>query len=293
MGSLMTSSLIDALSSCRILHRRGALREALALLEDLMDEPEACDQPYFWGLRGLFLHGMGKFHTAVSSFDRAARLAPLLDDQRLARAESLLATGGHQAARQILLSLADDNHLPDSQLRRVAIGLAQVGVPVTALQVCRDAVQQETADPDLYYTMAQLMIGLGHPPRAILSVLKVAVSLAPDELMFRIATAAHLARSDDMPGSYSVIRPVTAAQIEKLDCRRCVGFLRFVLESAGAHRLAEFCRLKAPKCGHESCTGTRNCRTHQASITPFLLPRSVGHLVTRTISERRSQDQRD
>ena len=293
VGPLMTSPLIDALASCRILYQRGALREALALLEELMDEPEVCDQPYFWGLHGLFLHGMGKFDTAISSFDRASCLAPLLDDQRLARAESLLATGSDKVARQILLKLADHNSLSDSQLRRVAIGLAQVGVPLRALQVCRDAAQRETDDPDLYYTMAQLMIGLGHPPHAILSVLKVSVSLAPDELTFRIATAAHLARFGDMPGSYRVIQPVTAIQIDQLDCRRCVGFLRFVFESAGDHRLAKFCRLKAPKCGHESCTGTRNCRTHRASITPFLLPRSVGHLVARTISERRSPEQRD
>jgi tetratricopeptide (TPR) repeat protein len=257
----MNQSLVDALSCYRILYRRGAILEARALLEELLEQQTGNCKATLWGLHGLLLSDLGDHQLALTSFKTASSLAPLMDDQKLVQAETYLANRDFELARAMFLDLENHNTISVQQMHRLALGLTKTGLPLRALQICRDAVQREIGGPDLYYTMAQLMNGLGHSPSAVLSVLKVAVSLAPDEVKYRIGLAAHLARFKDVSEGYQAIQNLTPRQIGRLDCRRCVGFLRWIYEAVGDEELARGCRKREQHCRLQRCHGDSCCRS--------------------------------
>ena len=287
----MNQLLSDALSRYHTLYRRGALCQARVLLEDLLEEQTGPEKATVWALHGLLLSNLGEHELSISSFEAAASISPLMDDQKLILAETRLANRDVKLGRKLFLNLAEHNTIPLQHTHRLALGLMKTGMPLQALQVCRDAVHRESDEPDLYYTMAQLMSGLGYSPGAVLSALKVSVSLAPDEIMYRIALAAHLARFRDASAGYQVIQHFTHRQIRQLSCRRCIGFLKRICETVGDDDLARVCRNHERQCQLQNCSGNNCCRSGE--IRRHLSSQIVNRLCTRKVCRSGYLDEAD
>ena len=287
----MNQLLSDALSRYRTLYRTGAVCQARMLLEDLLEEQTGPEKATVWVLHGLLLSNLGEYELSISSFKAAASCSPLMDDQKLILAETHLANRDVKLGRKLFLNLAEHNTIPVQHTHRLALGLMKTGMPLQALQVCRDAVQRESDEPDLYYTMAQLMSGLGYSPGAVLSALKVSVSLAPDEIMYRIALAAHLARFRDASEGYQVIQHFTHRQIRQLSCRRCIGFLKRIYETVGDDDLARGCRDHERQCQLQNCSGNNCCRS--SGIRHHLSSQIVNRLCARKVCESGYFDEAD
>jgi serine/threonine protein kinase/Flp pilus assembly protein TadD len=109
--------VVDSLLRAVHLASQGRAEEGLLLLEGI--SPPASLANAHWMLRGLLLHGMGRFREACSAFSVILSEQPKHENARLCRGLSFFNLGRHREAESDFSALVEQNEdLPDAWLQR-------------------------------------------------------------------------------------------------------------------------------------------------------------------------------
>jgi len=169
----------------KVLHRQGRDREALALLDELLDGPLEAAAPLRARAhtnRGALLQLRGDLDAAQRDHGEALRLEPTLrpaGDNLLALALLLRGQGrAHQALEALRMILRATPQRPDLLLQ-LGSTLMELGRVEAAVPCFRRLLRQEPQLREGHYQLGQALAALGHTEAGI-AALETALALEPE-----------------------------------------------------------------------------------------------------------------
>lgn len=195
-----------------------------------------------WELLGLVQYARQRIQVAVSALERASLLVPLLPAARVCLGHAYGRIGRVHLSRDLLLAMIDDDSMTVPLLLQVAVGLDAIGQPNLAMNACRAASRR---DPDLaqpYYDLGYYAARCGLPPAMTESLARKAISLAPEQVCFRVGLASLLIKQERHREAYRLVETFSKEQIEQLRCACCLQRIVGLYETAGDHRRANTAR---------------------------------------------------
>ncbi|MEM7812807.1 MAG: hypothetical protein AAF532_15125 [Planctomycetota bacterium] len=215
------------------------LRDGLRLIErSLTDSP---DDGSLWELKGNILGRLGRPTAARKALERAATLIPLADTSWVAMAAALAEEGRADLAFSTVRTLFEDDSVEIDAICHAVELLAALGEFEFAIEAARRACDEQPDNPSGYHRLAVLCDRGGRPDNIIESLHRRAMSLAPEQIDYRIALATFFVGRRRLPCAYSVLKSLSTAQIASVSCECCLKRLRDVFTLVGDRIRADAC----------------------------------------------------
>lgn len=215
-------------------YQRGDLDVAIRMAKDCLRRNRYDGRA--WELLGLIQYSRGRIKIAVSALERASLIVPLRPAARVCLGHGYGRIGRINLSRDLLLELIDDETMPVPLLLQVASGLDAISQPNLAMNACRAAIRR---DPDLaqpYYDLGYYAARCGLPVRVTDSLARKAISLAPENVCFRVGLASLLVKQDRCREAYRLVESFSNEQIERIPCACCLRRIVDLYESARDYR---------------------------------------------------------
>ena len=224
--------------SVRSLLKQGLFAEAVAHTKHALRCPGNDTNGRLVQLHGLTLYVNGEHDAARNAFESALLLSPLTAESLLALADLYDKNSQQKDACVSLNILVEDiNTVPAELLPRIAGLLGKVGETRKALFVCYRIVDNDSDCDEAIFAAAHYMRKLGYSPKAVIGMMRRAVSLAPDNCNYRRSLAATLSINGDIKAAYSLFRSISS---DDICCRNCLQLMANVFKEFGdSERLAE------------------------------------------------------
>lgn len=259
MIRLAASSADEAVPEhlCRMI-RENRLGEVGRLLrERLVDAPD-CGTT--WRLLGLVEHGERRWASAVNALEEASLRIPLDALAECALAEAYARLGKLQWALDLLSGVASSRGVPASVLSRAAKLCDQMGCPSLAITFSRRVLASEPESSRGYFDLSCYLARSGAPDSQVEATIRRAVSLEPDEMVYRAALVGFLVNRMRPDEAYRAIAGLSHEGINQLDCRRCLGCFEQLYQQGGDCERAAWCvrrieRLNATGAGESGDDG--------------------------------------
>ncbi|MDY3563354.1 hypothetical protein R5W23_004856 [Gemmata sp. JC673] len=205
---------------------------------------------------GLASFRLGNPPVALEALETASAVGPLDPLARLALAELHLLGGWRRSAAAALRFLAEPGRCPTPLLADLARLCGALGAHRAAFKVCRRLARLRSWYHPAHYGMAYYSAKLKRPPARVIRHLRVAHTLAPGVIPYRVALAGALADTGRAAEACDLVRPVPA---EALGCPGCLGRLLRAATAAGDADLEARLRARLNDVRDRRCGGPSEC----------------------------------
>ncbi|MDB4557098.1 hypothetical protein N9Z96_01075 [bacterium] len=222
----------------RTLLQQGLFAKAVAHTERALRCPGNDTNGRLVQLHGLTLYINGEHDAARHAFESTLLLSPLTAESLLALADLYIKNSQQKDACVSLNILVEDiDTVPEELLPRIAGLLGKVGETRKALFVCYRVIDNDPDCDEAIFASAHYMRKLGYAPKAVIGMMRRAVSLAPDNCNYRRSLAATLSINGDIKAAYELF---TSISTDDICCKNCLQLMANVFEQFGdTERLAE------------------------------------------------------
>lgn len=204
-------SAADWAARCLAAFHRQDYAECAHLAQTALDQFP--DDGLLWQLQGTAAWYFGDHARARQTLETASTLSPLQHLARCALAGAYAKTGDAALARDLFVSLLQDDRCPTLLLPKVATGLGCLGEHWFALQVCRKLARLQPSHHPAFFGLAYYMARLGYPGECYLRHLVRAHHLAPEMLPYRLNLAAVLTELGRAEHAQRLVRDLSPTQL--------------------------------------------------------------------------------
>lgn len=237
------STVRTVLETARHCFSQGQMDDAYAHLQRILDDNP--DSGRAWEMLGLVYHARQQWEPALRALEKASVYIPLQPMAQCALADSYLACGRGDWAREFYEDLLHREDLTSGVLLNTAAGLNLLGDPWAAVAACRKAIGLEPYEAQPYFSLSFYLGRTGAPERLIESTARHAIDLAPENLTFRVGLAGYLHVRGRTSETEALLAAVTQDDIESLNCQCCLERLRAIFEALGDHSRVHLCGERA------------------------------------------------
>ncbi|MEN1678634.1 MAG: hypothetical protein AAGJ46_03520 [Planctomycetota bacterium] len=189
-------------------------------------------------LRAILLHSEQAWAAALSDAETAMLLMPLPVGGELVLADCYWQVGQKELALVGYEHLLERGPLTAAVYAGVYTGLRRCGRHDLALRACRAAVELEPDNDAAYYGMAHCMASLRYAAAYVAGVLRRAVELNPDNVVYRASLAVQLLRDGKPSDAYAVLAELAAEELSAIDCHCSAKLIARLCSWAGDKRRA-------------------------------------------------------
>ncbi|WP_397568932.1 tetratricopeptide repeat protein [Schlesneria sp. T3-172] len=212
---------------------------------------------------GLFERAAQNYFAGRRRLERAMLFVPLRPSTWCALADCYLQSGLYRDARDIYASVANGPEVPADILRYCASRLDSLNESPRALEVARRVVAMQSDHAQSVYEFGYYLARSGATASLVMSVMKRAISLAPEKAIYRLGLAKIVAETGDLSRALDWVRHLSASQLDQIECRCCLERLAFLYEAGVDPVRAHACRVRMDNLPADSIPPT--------AIAPYLL----------------------
>ncbi len=187
----------------------GELNEAIGL---------APEDPGLRFARSIAFHSKGKWQEALSDAEKAMLIAPLPIGVQLVLGDCYAATGKQSLAIMAYKHLLKSSKLSSEILADIYAGFRKCQRDDLALSTCRRAIEVDEDNHAAYFGMAHCMSSLGYAPNYIANILREAVDLAPENMIYRYSFITQAMRAGDNKTAYQELKQLSMKELKTIPC---------------------------------------------------------------------------
>ncbi|QDT65074.1 tetratricopeptide repeat protein [Calycomorphotria hydatis] len=205
----------------------------------LLQEPE---NARVWSLKGMSHHAVGHWVEARNCLEQASLIAPMHPFEKYCLADCYHRLGKFQWAVEYCRELAEDDTLEIGLALKVAATLSILTTPQESLVLCRKLSKRDPDHAQLIYDMALYAARAGSPRCYVRSMLRKAIELEPQNVMYRVGTASVFWKWDEPREAYQVLDSLSEEQLQTVCCEHCLGRVAEIFARHHEWRKARACR---------------------------------------------------
>jgi hypothetical protein len=236
------TELVSRVSACL---RSGLLSTAHASAGEAL--AVTLDDGRVWEIAGLLNHAGQQLGACLSKLETAMMLVPLRPAAWCALADASLQADRDEDARDLYAYVASLPGVSVDLLRYCASRLDAMDDSARALDVARRVVAMQGDSAQAVYEFGYYLARNGVASQLVISVMKRAVSLAPEQAIYRVGLAKMLSEWGDNSSALTWVRGFSARQLDQITCPCCLERLALLFESGHDPVRAHACRVRCEK----------------------------------------------
>lgn len=232
---------IEIVQQVSIMAARGAFEPARELaVESLGRFP---DEGRLWEIAGLLEHAVGDPNACEYRLETAQTLIPLRAAASCGLADAYRHFGRGDLGKDLYSHVVA---LEKSSIRLwqyCAQRLDEMGAAAQAVEAARRVAAAQPENAQSVFEFGYYLSRFGTASQLVVAVMKQAISLAPDQVSYRLGLADVLVSTGDTSAAFAWVQGMSARQIEQLSCPCCLERLARLFESGNDWVRAHACRV--------------------------------------------------
>ncbi|WP_010585613.1 tetratricopeptide repeat protein [Schlesneria paludicola] len=232
---------IEIVQQLSTMTSRGALQAARELAaESLVKFP---DDGRLWEIAGLLDHAKGDPDSCERRLETAQTLTPLRPAASCGLADAYRHFGRNALAKDLYAHVVTLDQSSIRLWQYCALRLDEIGAVAQAVDAARRVAAAQPENAQSIFEFGYYLSRFGTASQLVAAVMKQAISLAPDQVSYRLGLADLLLSTGDRSAAFAWIQGLSARQIEQLTCPCCLERLARLFESGNDWVRAHACRV--------------------------------------------------